>query len=72
MSLTPGRGVGGLDTYFGRVVYEQRHINSPKISRKRWLRPDMIEKLLTGTLSVNTNKHTNRTRGDWEVRRLSI
>ena len=24
--------------------------------RKRWLRPDMTEKLLTGTLSLNTNK----------------
>ena len=32
---------------------------SPKllvIPRKRWLRPDMTEKLLTGTLSLNTNK----------------
>ena len=27
--------------------------------RKRWLRPDMTEKLLTGTLSLNTNKQTN-------------
>ena len=26
--------------------------------RKRWLRPDMTEKLLTGTLSLNTNKQT--------------
>ena len=26
------------------------------IPRKRWLRPDMAEKLLTGTLSINTNK----------------
>ena len=24
--------------------------------RKRWVRPDMTEKLLTGTLSLNTNK----------------
>ena len=27
--------------------------------RKRWLRPDMTEKLLTGTLSLNTNKQTD-------------
>ena len=27
-----------------------------KLPRKRWLRPDMTEKLLTGTLSLNTNK----------------
>ena len=27
--------------------------------RKRWLRPDMTEKLLTGTLNLNTNKQTN-------------
>ena len=27
--------------------------------RKRWLRPDMTEKLLTGTLSLNTNKQTS-------------
>ena len=26
------------------------------LPRKRWLRPDMTEKLLTGTLSLNTNK----------------
>ena len=30
------------------------------ILRKRWLRPDMIEKLLTGTLNLNTNKQTKR------------
>ena len=27
-----------------------------KLPRKRWLRPDMTEKLLTVTLSLNTNK----------------
>ena len=27
--------------------------------RKSWLRPDMTEKLLTGTLSLNTNKQTD-------------
>ena len=29
------------------------------ISRKWWLRPDMTEKLLTGTLSIHTNKQRN-------------
>ena len=29
-----------------------------ELPRKRWLRPDMTEKLLTGTLSLNTNKQT--------------
>ena len=27
------------------------------IPRKRWLRPDRTEKLLTGTLHLNTNKN---------------
>ena len=31
-----------------------------KIPRKRWLRPDMTEKLLTGTLSLNTKKTTKK------------
>ena len=38
------------------------HINSPEyrlihvhVLRKRWLCPDMTEKLLTGTLNLNTN-----------------
>ena len=29
------------------------------LPRKRWLCPDMTEKLLTGTLSLNTNKQTS-------------
>ena len=36
---------------------------SPKIlviPRKRWHRPDMTEKLLTGTLNFSTNKQTNK------------
>ena len=36
-----------------------RTLNSPKvlvIASKRWLRPDMTEKLFTGTLSPSTNK----------------
>ena len=28
--------------------------------RKSWLRPEMTEKLLTWTLSLNTNKQTNK------------
>ena len=31
-----------------------------EIPRKRWLRPNMTEKLLTGTLSLNTNKQNNK------------
>ena len=30
------------------------------IPRKQWQRPDMTEKLLTGTLRLNTNKQTNK------------
>ena len=58
----------GFETYLGRVVSLSKTSkvliiplsNSSKvliISRKRWLRPDMTEKLLTGTFSLNTNKH---------------
>ena len=48
-------------------VLEQRHIYPRKvlvIPRKRWLRPDMAEKLLTGTLSINTNKSGFPTRSN--------
>ena len=31
------------------------------IPRKRWLRPDMTEKLLTGTLNLNTNEQDHDT-----------
>ena len=44
----------GIETYRRRVVSLSKTLYSP---RKRWLRPDMTEKLLTGTLSLNTNKH---------------
>ena len=37
----------------------------PVIPRKRWILPDMTEKLYTGTLSLNTNKQTNKT--GWSV-----
>ena len=29
------------------------------VTLKRWVRPDMTEKLLTGMLSLNTNKQTH-------------
>ena len=32
----------------------------PKKKNKRWLRPDMTEKLFTGTLSLNTTNTTKR------------
>ena len=35
------------------------------IPRKRWLRPDMTEKLLTGTLNLNTNKLCGRKHIKW-------
>ena len=38
-----------------RVIMGKRAL----LPRKRWLRPDMTEKLLTGMLSLNTNKQTN-------------
>ena len=50
----------GFQTYFRRVEPLSRTLYSPKvlvIPRKRWFRPDMTEKLLTGMLSLNTNKH---------------
>ena len=54
-------GARGLrfETFPRRVLSLSKTIYSPKvlvIPRKRWLRPDMTEKLLTGTLSLNTNK----------------
>ena len=48
----------GFETYRRRVVSLSKTLYSPKVPRKRWLRPDMTEKLLTGTLSLNTtNQH---------------
>ena len=53
----------GFTTYLRRVVSLSKDAFTPRkvmvIPRKRWLRPDMTEKLLTGTLSINTNKQTN-------------
>ena len=49
----------GLETYLRCVASLSKTLYSLKvlvIPRKRWLRPDITEKLLTGTLSLNTNK----------------
>ena len=48
----------GFETYRRRVVSLSKTLYSPKVPRKRWLRPNMTEKMLTGTLSLNTNKQT--------------
>ena len=57
---TPNREVlGSIPTRVTVLCTGARHINSLKywlILRKRCLRPDMTEKLLTGTLNLNTNK----------------
>ena len=63
IGLRSERSGGGVETYFRRVVCLSKTLYSPKvlvIPWKRWLRPDMTEKLLTGTLNLNTNKQTNR------------
>ena len=52
----------GFETYLFRVLSLSKTLYSPKvlvIPRKQWLHPDMTEKLLTGTLSLNTNEQTN-------------
>ena len=50
----------GFNTYLRRVVFLSKDTFTPQkvlvIPRKRWLPPDMTEKLLTGMLSINTNK----------------
>ena len=49
-----------FETYLRRVVSLSKTLFSPKvlvIPRKRLLRPNMTEKLLTGTLNLKTNKH---------------
>ena len=61
-SLTPEREVEGFDTYLRYIVSLSKDTFTPRkvlvILRKRLLRP-MTEELLTGTLSINTNKQTN-------------
>ena len=49
----------GFETDLRCVMSLSKTLYSPKvlvIPRKRWLRPDMMQKLLTWTLSLNTNK----------------
>ena len=54
----------GFETYRRHAVSLSKTLYFPKVlvkfPRKRWLRPDMTEKLLTGTLSRNTNKQTKK------------
>ena len=53
-----GGGGGGRNLPLPCCVIEQ---DSPKvlvIPRKRWVRPDITEIFLTGTLNLNTNKQT--------------
>ena len=54
---TPEREVRGSRPTAAVLCPWARHFTPRKywlITRKRWLRPDMTEKLLTGTLSLNT------------------
>ena len=56
-----GSNRSAFKTYLCRVVPLSKTLYSPKvlvIPRKQWLHPDMTETLLTGTLSLNTNKQT--------------
>ena len=57
---TPGREVGdSIPTQVAVLCHWARHIYLPKgtsDTRKRWLRPDVIEKLLTWALSKNEMK----------------
>ena len=56
---TPEREVGVRYLPPPCCYIEQRHTYSPKglaIHRKRWLRPDMTEKMFTGTFSLNNTK----------------
>ena len=55
--LTQGQEI---ETYLCHVVYVSKTFYSLKvlvIPWNWWFRPDMTEKLLTGMLSINTNKH---------------
>ena len=57
---TPEREMSGFDTYFRRAVSLSKDTFTLRkvlaIPRKRWLRPDMTEKLFTGTFSLNKTK----------------
>ena len=58
---TPERGAGGSKhtqhVSLSKTLYSQKVL---VISRKQWLCHDMTEKLLTGTLSLNTNKQQTK------------
>ena len=59
-SLDSGARGQWFDTYLRCVVSMSKDTFTPckvlVIPRKRWLRPDITEKLLTGMLSINKNK----------------
>ena len=58
--LDSGARGRGFDPHSGRCVVSLSKIHLPPkvlvIPRKRWLRPDMTEKLFTGMLSKNETK----------------
>ena len=64
--LTPDREVGGsipTSTVMCPSAICKDTVTPRKvlvIPRKRWLHPEMTEKLLTGMLSIITNKQTNK------------
>ena len=57
---TPERETGGsITTSAVLCPYAKTHLLTERvlvIPRKRWLHPDMTEKLFTGTLSLNKTK----------------
>ena len=58
---TPEREIGGSN--LTRDVSLSKTLYSPKvhvIPRKQWLRPDMTEKLLTGTLGIEKQKQMKK------------
>ena len=48
----------GFEPHSGRRVVSLSKIQVLVMPRKRWLRPDMTEKLLTGAQRLNPNKQT--------------
>ena len=60
--LTPEPEDGGFETHPRRVVSLSKTLYSKEvlvIPSKQWLRPDRTEKLLNGTLNINTNKQNH-------------
>ena len=56
--LDSGARGQGFETHLRPIVSLSKTLYTPKVlvmPRKRWLHPDMTEKLLTGTLSLDTN-----------------